>query len=533
MKAPLIVVLIATVGAGAGYGGYRYAMHRMMPVSEAPSASPAATAAAAATIASSGAVPAAPAAAKGERKVLYWYDPMLPQHKFDKPGKSPFMDMQLVAKYAEEGGGAEDAGKVSISPQTVQNLGIRTAEAKLGTLEPKLQAVGSVGWNERGVVLVQSRSAGFVEKLYARAPLDPIEKGAPLVEIFFPEWAGAQEEYLLLRRQGSEQAKQLAEAARARLLLLGMREEDIAQVDREGKVQARIILRSPITGVIAELGVREGMTVMAGAALFRIVDLSTVWVNAEVPEAQAGGLVPGSRVEARVPAFPEQVFVGRVGVILPDVNPVTRTIRARIELANPGTRLKPGMFANLMLSGSRGKEVVLIPSEAVIRTGERSLVVLAESAGRFRQQDVELGIELGEMTEVRKGLKPGDKVVLSGQFLIDSEASLRAGLSRMESPPAAQGGIASGALQGAVLHKGSGVVVGVSTKDATVELKHGPIPSMKWGDMQMGFSVPDRKLLEGVKKGDSVEFEMRGEKNKEGEFIIERIKRTSGGKAKP
>ena len=496
MKAPIIVALVVAVGAGAGFAGYRYAMHQM-------SLTTAAT--------------AAPARSGGERKVLYWYDPMVPQQKFDKPGKSPFMDMQLVAKYADAGGNDavdDSAGKVSISPQVVQNLGIRTAEAKMGSLEPKLEAVGSVGWNERGVVVVQARSAGFVEKLYARSPLDPVEKGTPLVEIFFPEWAGAQEEYLLLRRQTSAESHPLAEAAKQRLVLLGMNIEDITQVEREGKVLARFTLHSPISGVIAELGVREGMTVMAGAPLFRIVDLSSVWVSAEVPEAQAAWLVPGSRVEARVPAFPGQVFVGRVGAILPDVNAVTRTVRARIELANSGTRLKPGMFATLSLSAVRANAAVLVPSEAVIRTGERSLVVLAESEGRFRQQDVDVGIEMSGSTEIRKGLKAGDKVVLSGQFLIDSEASLKAGLSRMETP----------AKTGSVLHRGRGVVTGVSAPDGYLELKHEPIASMKWGVMQMGFAVTDKKMLEGVKKGDAVEFEMRGLPNKEGDFVVERLK---------
>ena len=405
----------------------------------------------------------------------------------------------------------------------VQNLGIRTAQATTGTLEPKLEAVGSVGWNERGVVVVQARSAGFVEKLYARSPLDPVEKGAPLVEIFFPEWAGAQEEFLLLARQASPEARPLAQAARQRLVLLGMSADDIAQVEREGKVLARFTLRAPISGVIAELSVREGMTVMAGAALFRIIDLSSVWVSAEVPEAQAAWLVPGSRVEARVPAFPGQVFAGRVGAILPDVNAVTRTLRARIELANPGARLKPGMFATLMLSSGRATQAVLVPSEAVIRTGERSLVVLAEGEGKFRQQDVEVGIEMGGSTEIRKGLKAGDKVVLSGQFLIDSEASLKAGLSRMEAPAKAS----------AVLHKGRGVVTGVSAADGYLELKHEPIASMKWGEMQMGFAVADKKLLEGVKKGDTVEFEMRGLPNKEGDFVVERLARQAGIAAQP
>ena len=230
MKKLTVGVLLVGVGALAAFGGYRYAMHRTM-------------------------VAEAPATAASEAKPLYYHDPMFPQQRFDKPGKSPFMDMQLVPVYA---GAAGDESKVSISPQVVQNLGIRTAEARMGTLEPKLEAVGSVGWNERGVALVQTRSAGFVEKLYARAPLDPVAKGAPLVEIFFPEWAGAQEEYLLLRRQSSEDAKVLAAAARQRLVLLGMSEAEIGQVERDETVIARFTLHSPISGVIAELSVREG-----------------------------------------------------------------------------------------------------------------------------------------------------------------------------------------------------------------------------------------------------------------------------------
>jgi len=181
-----IAALVVVVGAAAAFAGYRYAVSRM----EHP--------------------PAAAPAAGAERKVLYWYDPMQPQQKFDKPGKSPFMDMQLVPKYADEAAGA---GTVSISPQMVQNLGVRTAEAKTGAIEERFEAVGTVAFNERSVVQLQARAAGFVEKLHARAPLDPVKKGAPLVELLYPEWAGAQEEYLLLRNSGSSE---LAQAARQR-----------------------------------------------------------------------------------------------------------------------------------------------------------------------------------------------------------------------------------------------------------------------------------------------------------------------------
>ena len=391
MSKPILGVVLLLALAVGGYAGYRFAHHRMIGAAAAP-------------------------APQEDRKVLYWYDPMYPQQKFDKPGKSPFMDMQLVPKYAAEAAGdAAEPGTVSISSQVAQNLGVRTAAAKRGALEMRLQAVGSVAYNERGVVQLQARAGGFVEKLHARAPLDPVKKGAPLVEILYPEWAGAQEEYLLLREARSE----FADAARQRLVLLGMGEADIAAIERTGKPRNRVTLRAPMDGVVAELGVREGMTVAQGSLLFRLVDLSTVWINAEVPEAQAGFVRPGSTVQARVSAYPERSFEGRVGAILPEVNVATRTLRARIELPNPDERLKPGMYATLEFVGEAGGDFVLVPSEAVIRTGTRDVVILALGEGRFRAAEVQVGSERGGQSEIRSGVQAGDSVVLSGQFLIE------------------------------------------------------------------------------------------------------------------
>ena len=476
MKKPILgLVLVAALAAG-GYAGYRYAHHRMMSAT-------------------------APDQPQEGKKVLYWYDPMYPQQKFDKPGKSPFMDMQLVPKY--EGEAAAEAGTVAISPQVVQNLGMRTAPAKTGALESRFEAVGSVAYNERGVVQLQARADGFVERLHARAPLDPVKKGAPLVEILYPEWAAAQEEYLLLRKSGSE----FADAARRRLVLLGMSEVDIAAVEREGRTRARVTLRSPIDGVIAELGVREGMTVAQGSALFRLVDLSTVWVNAEVPEAQASRVRPGSVAQARVTAYPDEVFEGKVGAILPEVNAATRTLRARIELANPGGRLKPGMYATLEFAAGEAKDAVLVPSEAVIRTGTRDVVIVALGDGRFRAAQVEVGAESGGQSEIRSGLKAGDQVVLSGQFLIDSEASLAATISRLDVPA----------------HKGRGVVLSVDAQGGRVELEHEPMPSLQWPAMSMGFAVADKSQLGALKPGDRVEFELRPKPDAQGNYMIERI----------
>jgi Cu(I)/Ag(I) efflux system membrane fusion protein len=482
----------------AGYGGYRLAQHQAMSM-DAPSV-------------------AGASQDQSGKQILYWYDPMYPQSKFDKPGKSPFMDMQLVPKYAGE---AADAGTVSISPRVVQNLGVRSAEAKSGTLEQRFEAVGSVAYNERNVVQLQARAAGFVEKLHARAPLDPVAKGAPLVQILYPDWAGAQEEYLLLRKSESTDARPLAQAARQRLLLLGMSEAQIAAVERDGKARPRITLSAPVSGVIAELGVREGMTVMPGMTLFRIVDLSTVWVNAEVPETQAALVRPGSKVTAEAAAYPDKKFEGKVGAILPEVNAATRTVRTRIELANPGMRLKPGMFATLTFS-SGAREAVLVPSESVIRTGQRDVVILALGEGKFRAAQVEVGMESGGQSEIRKGLKAGDRVVLSGQFLIDSEASLSGTIARLEGTDEKKESAHAAA------HKGRGKVMSVDPAAGRVELEHEPIPGMQWPAMRMGFVAEDKGQLAGLKNGDRVRFEVKPKPDSDGNYVVGKISREGG-----
>jgi Cu(I)/Ag(I) efflux system membrane fusion protein len=495
MKKVALSVAAILALAAAGYGGYRFAEHRQM--SAAPE---------------QGAASAAPGAT--DKQVLYWYDPMYPQQKFDKPGKSPFMDMQLVPKYA----GEAESGTVSISPQMVQNLGVRTAEAKKGSLERRFDTVGTVAYNERGVVQLQARAAGFVEKLHARAPLDAVKKGAPLVEMLYPEWAGAQEEFLLLKKNSSPEVQPLMQAARQRLALLGMSETEIASIERDGRVRQRFTRYAPISGVIAELGVREGMAVMPGHTLFRIVDLSTVWVNAEIPETQAAAVVPGSRAEARVAAYPDTKFEGRVGALLPEINPATRTIRARIELANPGERLKPGMFATLSFVAGRGKEMLLVPTEAIIRTGERSIVIVSQGKGRFSPQEVDVGVEHGGMSEIRKGLGAGATVVLSGQFLIDSEASLSGAVARLAATPEAA------AKEGG--HKGRGNVTRVDPQKGSVELDHEPIASMQWPAMRMGFVVENKAQLAGLKPGDAVAFELGAQPDKDGNYVISKIEKS-------
>ena len=378
----------------------------------------------------------APASADAGRKVLYWHDPMYPQQRFDKPGKSPFMDMDLVPVYADDAPAA--APGVKIDPALVQNLGVRTAVAEKGRLARSVDAVGTVAFDERAVAIVQSRTAGYVERLFVRAPLDPVRKGEPLARLFVPEWAGAQQEYLALKASAAPGAAELAAAARNRLLLLNMTEEQVRAVDRAGKPVTQVTLAAPVDGVVGELGVREGMNVTPGATLFRLNGLATVWVNVDVPEALAGAVRPGAAVTVTVPAYPGEKFAGRVAAVLPEVNAATRTLKARVELRNPGGRLKPGMFATVSVAPAQAREAVLVPSEAVIATGERTVVIVDRGEGRFEPVAVKTGAEEGGRTEILEGLEAGTRVVASGQFLIDSEASLR-GVERRMAPAGKDG----------------------------------------------------------------------------------------------
>ncbi|TAK90241.1 MAG: efflux RND transporter periplasmic adaptor subunit [Burkholderiaceae bacterium] len=428
MNTRKLVVILAAAGvlSASAYGVYQLGLSRGMN-----------NASAGAAVSGQAAAPAT------DRKVLYWHDPMVPSQKFDKPGKSPFMDMQLVPVYADEG---DDAGTVSISPRVQQNLGVRIAEVTTGVLNPALEAVGAVAYNERDVALVQARANGFVEKLLVRAPLDPVRKGQPLAELYVPDWVAAQEEFLTVKRMGTAAPEVMLDGARQRMRLAGMDDAQIRQVETSGAVHARVTITAPLSGVIAELGAREGMAVTTGVTLFRINGLATVWVNAEIPESAAAQVRPGTQVEAHAPALPGTVLKGRVSAILPEVSAATRTLKARVELNNPRAQLLPGMFATVNFTPSKvGKEVLLVPSEAVIQTGTRSVVMVAQGDGKFVAVEVEPGIDSHGQTEIRTGLKAGQKVVVSGQFLIDSEASLRGTATRLGETPQPESAMDKGA----------------------------------------------------------------------------------------
>ena len=356
------------------------------------------------------------------QEVLYWYDPMRPDQHFDAPGKSPFMDMQLVPKYAEaanpQGSGAFT---VQIDPRMSQNLGMRTARVRSGTFWKTVEAVGSVAVDEHRIVSVTARAAGWIERLDVRAVGDRVRAGQVVAGLYSPELLAARQELELARKLDD---KTLISAAQARLKLL--------QANTDGPVQRQTLIVAPASGVVTELMVRQGAEVTPGMPLMKLADLEKVWIIVEVPEVQAAWIAPDNPAKARFQSLPGQMFEGTVEYIYPLLDPATRTVRARLAFANITGDLKPGMFAEVTVYGGKQENVTLVPSEAVVRTGTRTVVLVAEGDGRYRPVSVIIGAEQNNQTVIVRGLEPGQQVVVSGQFLIDSEASLQGAYQRME-----------------------------------------------------------------------------------------------------
>ncbi len=496
LKMAVLVAAVATISAGGGYWLAQQRISTGTRVNTSPEATP---------------------GMQDGRKVLYWYDPMMPTQHFDKPGKSPFMDMQLVAKYADDGASNEgNEASIKIDPSVAQNLGVRSTKVERGSLAIPIDAVATVQLNDRQVAIVQARSGGFVERVYARAPGDVIRRGAPLADLLVPEWAGAQGEFLALLKTGDQA---LAQAARERLKLLGMPAELIARIEKSGQAHPVVTVAAPIGGLIQALDVRAGMTVSAGAALARINGLDSVWLEAAIPEAQAGRINVGQGLEAHFAAYPGTSFQGKVIAVLPETNADSRTLRVRVELPNRDGRLKPGMFAQVRLATGGAESALLIPSEAAIRTGLRNIVLLVLDGGRFQPVEVKLGPEADGKTVVLEGLAEGQSIVASGQFLIDSEANLKGALARMNSPAP----MATAAATMAPLHEAIGKIEAI--KGGEITLSHGAVPSLGWGPMTMPFKLARPSLAATLKPGDMVNF---GFREHDGGYVIERLDKNGG-----
>ncbi|WP_345786056.1 efflux RND transporter periplasmic adaptor subunit [Tahibacter sp.] len=394
------VAAAALLGIGA-LAGYRAALRSQAPAAADP----------------------ASAAGTAGRRVLYWHDPMVPGRHFDKPGRSPFMDMELVPKYAD---GAA-AGGVRIDASVQQSVGLRTATVETGRIAAAVRVPGTLSWDLRRESVVVARAEGLVTQLALKTPYSRVRKGQALATLRVPAWSSALAEARALHDADSPAARALREAADRRLRALG--------VPRGGaNDDGSVILRADADGIVTEITVREGQTVMPGTPLFRINGTETVWLDAAVPQSAVAHVRAGTPAQAIVAALPGRRFAGDVDALLPQVDPATRTQRARIVLRNPGGELAAGQFAEASLQPDADTPRPLVPSEALLATGSDGRVIVRDDDGRFRPLAVQTGRSGGGRTEILAGLRGGERVVVSGQFLIDSEANLSGALARLGEP---------------------------------------------------------------------------------------------------
>jgi Cu(I)/Ag(I) efflux system membrane fusion protein len=376
----------------------------------------------------------ASAAKTGEREILYWQAPMDPSYRRDEPGKSP-MGMDLIPVYADGAAGG-DPDVVSIDPAIVNNLGVRTAEVEYGPLSRRIETVGYVRYDEDTVHHIHTRADGWIENLAVNTSGEPVTRGALLFELYSPTLVNAHEEYLAALQSRNTA---LHKASRARLASLGVTESEIRRLEEERTVRQRIPVVAKTDGVVAHLGVRHGMYITPATEVMSIAELDRVWVLAEVFERQSAWVRPGQRAEVELDYLPGERWQGTVDYVYPELDPTTRTLTIRLKFDNATEVLRPHMFARVTVYGTETGPVVHVPREALIRGGSADRVVTALGDGRFRARRVETGIEAGNRIEIRSGISAGDRIVTSGQFLIDSESNIDTSLARMgddgDSPP--------------------------------------------------------------------------------------------------
>lgn len=445
-----------------------------------------------------------------EKKIAYWVAPMDPNYRRDGPGKSP-MGMDLIPVYEGEEPGkakAADDAQVTLSPAVVNTIGVRTGVAEMADFSPLVRTVGYVTQNEDRTSHVHVRKDGWIERLAVRSVGAEVRKGELLFEYFSQELAATSTEYVRDLERGNAS---MSSGGAYKLRALGVSEEQIQEVAATRKPAHRFRVHAPQDGVVMQLNVGEGMYIKPDQTLMTLSDLSSIWVIADVLESQAGRVFAGMEAQARLAHLPQDVWRGRVDYIYPELDPTTRTLRVRLRFPNPGLKLRPNMFAEIELTGKARGPVLAVPSEAVIRTGHGDRVVMALGDGRFRSVPVKVGARNQGRMEILDGLEAGAQVVLSAQFLIDSEAGLKAGLDRLEN----HGDMAPAAE---MLGIGEGVVNSVDAAAHMVNVTHGPIPALGWPGMTMDMTVAEAARNVAVAPGAKIRFGLA--KDAEGMFQI-------------
>lgn len=447
-----------------------------------------------------------------DNKILYWVAPMDPNYQRDKPGKSP-MGMDLIPFYETAGG---DSNTVSISPVVVQNLGVRTTDAERTRLWRGIDTVGYVGYDESKVSHIHLRTEGWIEKLAVESEGERVKKGDFLFDVYSPKLVNAQEELVTALSSGN---KGLIRATKERLSALGISSKQIKQLQQDKKVKQRISIYAPQDGVVSELPVREGMFVSPSMKVMTLGDLSSVWLLAEIFERQSQWVRVGQTAEVRLSYIPGKVWRGEVEYIYPSLDPKTRTLKVRLRFDNPGEQLKPNMYANVKIFGGAKDNIIVIPLEGLIRTGREERVIISLGEGRFESRQVKAGIESGNYVEILQGVREGDVVVTSGQFLIDSEASMRGSIARMTDPEVAGTDASSMQAESTVVSAG-GVIKAILLDEHKLNLQHEAIEDLGWPEMTMDFIVADDVNIGELSVNDRVMFQLE---QQDGRYLITSI----------
>lgn len=440
-----------------------------------------------------------------EPEILYWVAPMDPNFRRDKPGKSP-MGMDLVPVYAESG--EEISESVQIDPNVIQNLGVRSETVRYGKLDKEIETVGYVEYDENALQHIHTRVDGWVEKLSVKAEGDPVSKDETLFELYSRTLVNAQQEYLLAKSSGQDP---LILASQERLVSLGMTPPEILDLERSQTVSQRVKVVARTDGVVAMLGVREGVYVTPATHVMSIADLDRVWILAEVMERHADVIEIGQKVVFEVDSKPGRTFEGRVEYIYPDLDPRTRSLKVRIGYSVDEDVFRPNMFARVSIVVIGEHDVVHVPTSAVIRGGASDRVVLDLGDGRFKSVPVLVGYESGSFTEIIRGLYVMDRVVISGQFLIDSESNIDTALARFQDLDDEE----------AMREEVGAEILGLNPSSGTLRVRHDRVDAWGWPAMTMDIAVADASLLKEVVIGDHVQLEI--EKHPQGDIQVTAI----------
>jgi membrane fusion protein, copper/silver efflux system len=486
----------------------------------------------------SGATASAPASGqaegtvKRERKLLYYRNPMGLPDTSPVPKKDP-MGMDYIPVYeGEEEADSSSGNQIKISTEKVQKLGVRTEKASQRTIDKVVRAAGRIEPDERRVFVISPKFEGYVERLHVNATGQLVGKGQPLFEVYSPELVSAQREYAIAAQglqslKGADSdaqsgMKQLADSSLLRLRNWDISDEQIKALTKSGDAKRTMTFRSPVSGIVTEKKAIQGMRFMPGEMLYQISDLSTVWVFADVFEQDISLVKQGSKAKVRINAYVDKEFDGKVTYVYPTLNADTRTAQVRVELANPGQLLKPGMFANVELAAAPRSTAVTVPVSAVIDSGTRRIVLVQLKEGRFEPREVKLGARSDNYVEVLEGVQDGEDVVVAANFLIDAESNLKAAVGGFgghaghgAQPSGQEAGVAKPAGAG---HKAEGTIDEIDAKSGTVSINHGPVETLKWPAMTMEFKVANNALLKNMKPGDPVTFEFV--ERQPGEWVI-------------